>query len=251
MKRFILVAAMWIIPSAAFAQAEPKGWLDVNVGVASSSQDEFTTAFAGLLYGEPAALAAAYPQPSRGADFDLGAGFMFTPVWGVGASVTGTSHEDRAGLALSVPHPYFLNASAIDADVTADALQRAETAVHVQLAAMPMRSNHFTLRLFGGPSYFRVQQDTVEDISFSQTAFPFSRVNIVSITGFQGTQIEGTGWGYHGGADVGVYFSRLAGVGAMLRISHGSIEVFDPLAQENHDLNAGGVQFGGGLRLRF
>jgi len=251
MKRSILVAALCVIPSFAFAQAEPKGWVDVNVGVASSGQDEFTSAFGGLLFGEPAALAAAYPQPSRGADFDYGGGFMFTPVWGLGVSVTGTAHEDRAGLALTVPHPYIFNASATAADVTADALQRAETAVHVQVAAVPLWSNRFTLRVFGGPSYFRVTQDTVEDISFSQTAFPFSRVNIVTITGFQGTELEGTGWGYHAGADVGVFFTRVVGVGGMFRFSHGSVEVFDPLAGLNHDLEAGGVQVGGGLRLRF
>jgi hypothetical protein len=251
MKRFVFVAAMCVVPSFASAQDEPGGWVDVNVGVASSGQDPFTAAFAGLLYGEPAALAAAYPQPSRGADFDLGGGLMFTPLWGVGVSFTGTAHEDQAGLALTVPHPFFVNASATAADITADRLQRAETALHLKLAAAPLRSSHFTLRLFGGPSYFRVEQDSVEDISFSQTAFPFSRINIVTITGFQGTQLEGSGWGYHAGADLGVFFSRVVGVGGMFRFSRASVEVFDPLASANHDLDAGGVQFGGGLRLRF
>ena len=251
MNRVILAAVLCLLSSVANAQDDPKGWLDVNIGVAASAQQDFTSAAAGFIYGEPAALAASYPQPSRGADFDFGGGFMFTPLLGLGVSLSGTAHEDPAGLGLIIPHPFYFNSSATAEGITAVALQRQEGAFHIQLAAVPARSEQFSLRFFGGPSYFRVQQDTVEDISFTQSASPFSRLNVVTVTGFQGREIEGTGWGFHAGADVSVYFSRVLGVGGMLRFSKGSVEVFDPLSELTHDLDAGGVQAGGGLRLRF
>jgi hypothetical protein len=249
-KSTVLTLAAILLAAPSFAQDE-KVWVDVNVGIAHSVQDDVTTTFTGHVFQEPFALAAAYGQPQRGADFDFGGGYLFTPVMGVSISVSGTAHEDPAGLAVTLPHPFFFNAAATGSGATEDALVRAEGSVHLQVVASPLRRENVVLRLFGGPSYFRVAQDVVEDIGVSQTATILSRANTVTVTGWSGREEEGTGWGFHVGADVGFFFTRVVGVGGMLRFSRGNVEIFDPLSETDIELTAGGIQAGGGLRLKF
>ena len=241
-----------LLSSPSFAQSYEKGWIDVNFGTAQSSQEGFTSAFAVELFSETGALAAAYPKPHRGADFDFGGGFMFNPVFGIGLSVSGTAHEDPAGLAVTVPHPFFFDASSTASDVTGDVLKRSEGGYHFQLAAVPLRTERLVIRLFGGPSYFRVKQDLVSDISYAQVAPLFSRTNDVTVTGWDGSSnVEGTGWGFNAGADLGVYFTRVVGVGAVVRFTQANVDLADPLSETSLAMKAGGFQVGGGIRLKF
>jgi hypothetical protein len=241
-----------LLSSPAFAQTYEKGWIDINYGAAHSSQTDFTSAFAVRLFDETGALAAAYPKPNRGADFDFGGGFMFSPVIGVGFSVSGTAHQDPAGLAVTVPHPFFFNESMTASGATEDVLKRTEGAYHFQLAAVPLRTDRLVIRLFGGPSYFRVMQDLVSDINYLQVATIFSRVNNVTVTGWDGnSKVEGTGWGFNAGADIGVFFTRVVGVGAVVRFTRGSVDLADPLSETSITMKAGGIQTGGGIRLKF
>ncbi len=61
---------------------------------------------------------------------------------------------------------------------------------------------------------------------------------------------EGTGWGYHLGADFSVFFSRVVGIGGFARYSAAEVEQVD-LGNTTVKNKAGGFQAGGGLRLRF
>jgi hypothetical protein len=247
-----LVVVGLLLSSPAFAQSYEKGWIDVNFGSAQSSQKGFTSAFAVQLFSETGALAAAYPKPNRGGDFDFGGGFMFSPVLGIGLSVSGTAHEDPAGLAVTVPHPFFFNASTTASGATDDVLKRTESAYHIQLAAVPLRTDRLVIRLFGGPSYFRVMQDLVSDVNYVQVAPIFSRVNNVTVTGWDGnSEVEGTGWGFNAGADVGVFFTRVVGVGAVVRFTQANVDLADPLSETSVTMKAGGLQVGGGIRLKF
>jgi hypothetical protein len=204
------------------------------------------------MFQETLALASAYPKPSTGVDFDFGGGYMFTAQVGVGVSFTGTAHEDGAGLGVTVPHPYFFNASDTDGVPTSDKLLRTEGATHVQVMLVPMHSANLRLRVFGGPSYFRYKADMVQDVEYSQLAFPFSRANAVVITGYNAEKAEGTGWGFHGGADVSWFFSRIVGLGGFARYSRGSVSLDrEPLSEAQQDIRVGGLQSGGGVRLRF
>jgi hypothetical protein len=73
----------------------------------------------------------AYPKPSTGAEFDFGGGYMFTPRIGLGISFTGQAHKDTAGLAITVPHPFFFNSSDTAAAETQEELERAEGGAHI------------------------------------------------------------------------------------------------------------------------
>jgi hypothetical protein len=251
----VFVALTLFAAGSAFArqtQEFKKGWIDVNFGAAVSGSDAEVFTFTDTVFSETLGLAAAYPEPSRGAEFDFGGGFMFSRVVGLGLSFSGTAHEDTAGLGATVPHPFFFNASSTAADITDNKLSRTEGAVNMQATVVALDSDRFRVRFFGGPSYFRYKADMVRDIDVDQAAFAFSRVNLVSITGYERVEAEGTGWGYHAGADLGYFFSRVVGIGGFLRYSGGHVTLDpEPMSEVSQEIKVGGVQGGGGLRLRF
>ena len=222
----------------------------MNFGAALSGAQETAFSYVDVLYSEPFALAAVYPRPSIGASFDFGGGAMFSHLLGAGLSVTGTGHVNRAGLGATVPHPYFFNEATTAAGVTDD-LTRTEGGVNFQVMLVPLNRPAVRLRVFGGPTYFRYEADMVQDIAFQQTAFSFSRTNLVEITDAKIEKAEATGWGFHVGTDVSYFFSRVVGVGAFARFSRGTLTLDEPLSEVSQKITVGGFQAGGGLRLRF
>ena len=109
-------------------------------------------------------------------------------------------------------------------------------------------AERFRIRVFGGPTLFRVKQDTFDDIRYVQQ-FNLLGTNLVDITTYQSSEEEATGWGFHGGSDVAVFFSRVVGVGGFVRLSSGQVELPDYGGLS--EVKVGGLQYGGGLRLKF
>lgn len=252
----VCLTALWIgeLPVAAQTDTE-RGWLDVNFGVAVPAEEEFAMAASGILYREVATWRAGYAL-SRGASFDVGGGYMFTRLLGIGLSLSGTAHEDPAAAAIRIPHPLYAGAHATDADVTSDTLTRAEGGLHVQGVVNAVSTDRVRLRFFGGPSFLRAEQDAISDIRYDQQYGLFTPANRVDITNYVRRKVETSGWGFHAGADIGVFFTRVIGIGAVVRVSRASLDVENTLAAtlgagETVEIEAGGLQVGGGLRIRF
>ncbi len=229
-----------------------RGWIDVDFGVAIAAEKDYTSTDTRTLFREPATLKVGYHLPA-GAAFAFGGGVMFTSVFGLGVSFSGTAHQAPADLAIHIPHPTVANRYADDSTVTDGELQRVES--HLNIVAMFVNdaSARYRIRGFAGPTLFRMRQDVVDDIGFDQS-FSLAGVNIVDITTFDTTQIDfadATGWGFNVGADVSWFFTRVVGVGGFGRYNRGTITTFDPLTGDDVKYTVGGVQAGGGLRLRF
>jgi opacity protein-like surface antigen len=249
---FLLALALSCGSSTAFAQDYERVWVDVNFGVAQSSQGVPTTLFTQTVFEERASASAVYDKPGSGSNLDFGGGYMFSPVMGVGLSYSGNRYKDPGSVSLTIPDPFFFNAASTGTLLVEDELERSERAFHMQamINATP-NSERLRVRLFGGPSYFRVQQHLVSDIGFVQDASPFFAANDVTLTGYEFKRADANAWGFHGGADVGMFFSRMVGVGGTVRYSRANVTLADPLSESNIDLKAGGVQVGGGLRFKF
>lgn len=220
----------------------------VNFGVAAAAEDSFTSTRVLTISQEAGGGAVAYGVP-RGASFDVGGGYMFSPRVGFGVSLSGTAHEDIAGLPVSVPHPIYFNASATDATVTDSALTRTEGAWHLQVMAVAVDTPRVRVRVFGGPSYIRAEQETIDFIRYDQVYQIFGRGNVVDIASYTSSTSVGTAWGLHAGGDLSVFFNRVFGVGAFARVSRATAEIDDYGGP--HDIKLGGLQAGGGLRFRF
>src|SRR5690554_4524575 len=128
-----------VVPGQAQVQEYERGWLDVNFGAATPSESEFSSTRVFVMDDEVGAGSVAYGVPT-GAAFDIGAGYMFHERVGIGLSLAGTAHEDVAGLAISVPHPLYYDAHAVDATVTREKLLRAEGAWHIHAMVTAVRT---------------------------------------------------------------------------------------------------------------
>lgn len=229
-----------------------RGWFDVNFGVALSGDDDRSYSFARPdRGGEPIIAAAAYTKPPAGASFDVGGGVMFTESVGVGLMLTGTAHEDTVGMAVIMPHPFFFDSEATDAETTDEKLLRVEGGVHPHVVFASNPSPRVRVRTFAGPSYFRYEADMVGAVRYDHVFALFNRTNAVEITGPAVVTVEGTGWGFNVGGDVSFFFNRVVGLGGFARYTRGTVEIVEPLSAEEADVTVGGFQAGAGLRLRF
>jgi hypothetical protein len=247
---FLVLTLVLVQHDVANAQNSPaRGWVDVNIGLAASGAEGQTYAWVGLLYSEPLTMASSYSRPSTAADLDFGAGYMFNPMVGAGLSFVGTAHKDRTALAIEVPHPYYSDSATIAESTTS--LTRTESATNFQIMVAALDTPRTRFRFFAGPTYFQLKADMVQDIGYSQVASASSSTNVVTITGYNVAKGKGSGWGFHAGADVSYFFSRVAGVGAFGRVSRGTLTIDEPLSETAVDVRVGGLQIGAGLRLRF
>jgi hypothetical protein len=237
----------WEVTSRSFERV----WIDVNLGAAIAANKSVSIEHSGTLFRETRTFRTTYENPT-GASFDFGGGVMFTPQIGFGVSFAGTAHQAAPELFVQVPHPNFFNAPASDTADADEEFQRVEGSVHLQVMGATEFGDNVRLRVFGGPTYFRLQQDLVSDIRYLQAFAIFSRANAVEITTYDSVdKVEGTGWGYHVGGDISFFFSRVVGLGVFARYSRGTVDLVEPALESEVELEVGGLQFGGGLRLKF
>ena len=165
---------------------------------------------------------------------------------GVGVGVTRFSRSTPISLTASVPHPFFFNrARPISGDI--GGLKREELAVHVQARANFTPSPKIQAVLFAGPSFFSVNQGIVNDFEISET-YPYDTATFSrGVT----TTVEESKVGFNVGADVGYFFTRQIGVGGSVQWSGTTIDMPASGGTGTFELKAGGLQAGGGLRLRF
>ena len=183
-------------------------------------------------------------EVKSGPSFDVGGGATVWRRLAIGVGLTRFSSSTPSSLTGSVPHPFFFNRSR---SVTGDVggLKREELAVHVQAIATAPLGPRLQLMAFGGPSFFRVKQDMVSTFTWAET-YPFDDASFGSATI---VDADGSKLGFNVGGDVAFFFSRQVGVGGSIRYSAATVEI--DVAGGTHEVKAGGLQAGGGLRLRF
>lgn len=187
-------------------------------------------------------------------DYDVKSGPAFNisvgaGLWrniGIGVGVTRFSKNTPTALSASVPHPFFFNRPrSVDGDVAG--IKREELAVHVQARATFVPNPRIQAVVFAGPSFFTVKQDVVNDFEISET-YPFDTATFSrGLT----REVDESKIGFNVGADVGYFFTRQVGVGGSVQWAGTTIDAPASAGTGTFDIKAGGVQAGGGLRLRF
>ena len=186
---------------------------------------------------------------TRGALFDAGAGVRLTNNMGVGATVSWFRCSGSGSFDLAVPNPLVANRP-LDLTGSISGLRRTEVGVHIQtLYALPLGTRS-RLMLSGGPSVFSIRQDLLRSIEFDMlpgfTSLRFDRAIVAEATR--------TVIGFNAGADLTWAIASRFGIGTIARYSRANATL-DPGSQSGVnraiDLNAGGLQIGGGIRLLF
>jgi hypothetical protein len=229
--------AIGLFVAAAPAQAQmvwtDKGFAAFDVGVQVGSK-AFDTETTFDIYTEPATLRTER-DGGAGGFFDIRGGYK---VWrnlavGVGLSRFGSTKDVVVSAQIPDPieHDLLREVSATGPDA-----KRTETALHFSGTWMIPVTDKIDVGLSGGPSIFFVKNDTVTSLTVTEPV-PTATANL--------EEVSETTAGFHLGVDVRYMLTDRLGVGGLLRYARASTDF------PGGKLTAGGLQFGGGLRVRF
>ena len=178
-----------------------------------------------------------------GLAFDVSGSYLVWKQLAVGVGLTLFSTSTPTTINAQVPHPFFFNQPrTVTGEFDGD---RSETAVHIQAKWLVPVSPKILVTIFGGPSFFSVKQDIVNDFEYSES-YPFDTATFSrAITASQSESAVGV----NVGGDVAYFLTPNVGVGGSVQYSGATVQMTVPSGTT--DVKAGGLQAGGGLRLRF
>ena len=178
-----------------------------------------------------------------GPAFDVSGGGVLWRNLAVGVGITRFSKSTVTVVDALVPHPLFFNQPRT---VTGEfSGTRTELAVHVQVRGVFPVSNRLQVTIFGGPSFFQVEQSIVTDFDYTE-AYPY---DTASFSRAAATDQSESAVGINVGGDVSYFFNSQVGVGVSAQYAGATVQM--AVQSGTADVKAGGGQIGGGLRLRF
>lgn len=244
----LLLGCAFVIGASrqANAQATDRGYINIGFGVEwGDSNLNDTKSF--TIYEEAARVNSASHWTS-GSIFDVGAGVRVWRNLTVGAAYHQETNTADVQLDGSIPSPVFFNRPR-NFSATVGGFERKEYGTHLQFGWMIPFGDKLDVLAFAGPSWFRLQQDVVSDVTPGERGSPFTEV-IVKETK---TTQKKNATGFNVGADV-TYIAwsndrvRVGG-GVFLRYTKAEANV--PLLTTEQSTDIGGFQFGFGGRVRF
>jgi len=233
----LLMTLVFAVSKSANAQtAQPsKIWVDINGGGQLQSHT-LTTSSSSDLYGEKLVISTSQNIPAGGL-FDISGGYKIRPAFGVAIGVSVYSRGGEGSLTASVPSPVVPNSPTI-VNVSGSDLGRTETGTHIMFTYFVPMSDKVDFSIFAGPSFIHVSQDLI-----SATVTTSGTTPVVTQTT---THESATAFGGNVGVTANYLLSHMIGVGGFLRYAGGSFDLSSASKQK-----AGGIQIGGGIRLRF
>lgn len=242
------------LASPAFAQVRPgpqtsragatfaRLFVSVNAVTHLDSRDlDDTTTL--TVNAEDARLESSYQVPS-GPAFDVAGGAILWRNLGVAVGYTRQTKEATAAITASIPHPFFFNQPrAIEGEATG--LTRRESGVHIQARVVLPLSERWQAMVYGGPTFFSLEQSVITSVVYDET-YPYDEARFERAST---TDIEESKIGVNVGADVAYFFTPQVGVGGMVQYSGTTMDL--SVQGRTIEMKVGGVQVGGGLRLRF
>ena len=213
-----------------------KGFVTVNGGVQVGSHD-LTANQTFPLYDETANVTASSKVKSGGL-FDIGGAYRVWHNVAVGVVYTFTSSDSSAAITGSIPDPIRFDAPR-PVSANASGLKHKENALHLDATWMMPVTDKIDVGFSAGPSIFFVKQDVVSSLPITE---PGPAVGDPVVSNDTETTV-----GLNLGVDVTYLLSRKWGVGGVARYTWGSAK----FAGTDDSVTLGGLQLGGGLRLRF
>lgn len=238
-------------PAPAPAPASSGGWEDrayINVGFGvENGNTDFTDTKNFSLYEETGVISSKHSF-SSGSLFDVAVGIKVWRNLSIGAAYHQEQNTTDGTLSGTAPHPVFFNQPRTFSS-SVDGLERKESAEHMVIGWTVPLGTKLDVMVFGGPSFFRLQQDEVSAYTVTESGAPFTTV----VVGQTRTTRKKSVVGYNVGADVSYLFwqndSVRLGGGAFVRYTAADTTVL--MLSTEQPTKVGGIQFGFGGRIRF
>ncbi len=250
--RLAMFAALMLLVVTVQAQAQVTPWEDrvfvnVNFGYQNRAATDIATSKTSTIYDETATVSSTQTIESSGGMFDVAGGIRLFGNFGIGVGYNRLSREAAGTITAKVPHPLFYDQPRTASAEIAN-LKHQETALHLMGVFVLPITNKFDVTLSAGPTFFNLEQQTISgDAQYSEAGAPYNSITLNSVTKVTTKEKK---VGYNVGADLTVRITTNIGIGGFARYAAAKIEIV-PSAGEALEVNVGGLQFGGGIRLRF
>ena len=229
---------------AQMIQWQDRGYLSVNFGIQPQSRD-FDEVSAPEIHGDPATITVPHTIGS-GAFPDFAVGYRLWENLGVHVGYSYFSKSETPTLTAQIPHPVF-GGQTRTATASTGELSHSESAFHLHLLWMIPLSEEIEVAVLVGPSFYSIKQDFIETVVPVEGAPPFNTVTIGSVTPIGQSE---SAVAFTAGLDGTYRLTPKFGIGAFFRYSGASADM--PLSGGTTvTVEAGGIQIGGGLRVRF
>jgi len=242
----LICAALVCSSREAAAQWTDRGYINFSTGIESHSSDLNDTRNY-VLYDEPATTTTS-STVSSGNIISFGGGVRVFRNLSVGGEYHMENNKTDVAITGSVPNPIFFNRPR-PLNATVPQLQRKESAGHLQFGWMVPVGAKFDVLAFGGPSWFRIEQEVVSDVVIAERGLPFTEVVVQPTVVNRKQSVVG----YNVGVDATYIIWQndrvRLGAGGFLRYSAAKANVL--LMTNEVGADAGGVQYGIGARFRF
>jgi hypothetical protein len=231
------------VPTRAQGTWPGRAAISVNVGIQSSART-FSDQITFPLYLEQATHDINYATESE-LFFDGGAIVRLWGNLGAGVAVSRYTDDTVATVEGRLPHPFHFNQPRTIEGETPE-IRRRETATHLQIAWMAAPTDRVRFIISGGPTWIQAEQGVVTEVRYTE-AYPFDEATFRDV---DRVLEEETGTGFNVGVDVIWAFSKNVGVGGLLRYTRATADLA-PAEGRSIELELGGLQAGGGIRILF
>jgi hypothetical protein len=247
---------MLTLPAVARAQAQSTGqtqstgmmpagghvFVSVN-GLYQPGEETFEQHASYSVYDETATATALQTVKNGGGMFDIGGGYR-TKSFGVGLSYTRFKTTNSAAITASIPHPIFFDRPRTVA-TSLDGLEHTEHVVHLDVYYFVPLAEKMDVALFVGPSFFSAKQDYVTGLGAFSESSDFATVTLP----LGKATAKDSPVGFNIGGEITYTVTPNVAGAFMVRFSRaGANFEFDG---EDHSIDLGNVQVGGGIRFRF
>ena len=252
MKQFVLTVMVCVgcagVAQNAHAQTgtwADRGYLNINFGVESGSSS-LTDSQNIVIYEEAGTLTSSTTWTS-GSLIDAGFGVRVWRNLTVGVGYHMEDNDTDGALSGSIPSPIFFNRPRqLSQEVV---LERKEAAVHLVFGWVIPFNEKLDVMVFGGPSFYRLEQDAVSDVEIGEGSSPFNTV----VADVDVSTRKKSLTGYNVGADATyIIWSNddlRIGAGGFVRFTQAKGDILQLATEQSTEV--GGVQFGFGARIRF
>jgi hypothetical protein len=242
MKPLVLIVVLWGVVRGS-AEAQTRAYIAIN-GAYQTTSREFRDSLGFTEYVEEGTIESDY-STEAGPQIDVAGGVRLWRNLAFGVGVTRFIKSAAASVHARIPHPFFFSRYR-DVSGVASGIEREEIGVHVQAVWLVPVTQRFQIALFGGPSIFSVKQGLVSEVDWSES-YPY---DTASFSGARSGMHSESAAGFNVGTDVAFLLGRYVGVGGTVRFSGASVDL-PSVDGDTVAIDAGGLQVGGGLRLRF
>lgn len=175
--------------------------------------------------------------------YDVTVGGRVKGHFGVGFGFAYEKNRQGARIGGTVPHPfYFDQPRTLDGSTT---LERTDMAVHIHAMWLLPLTETLQMTVFGGPTWFNVNQQAVKTVGLVES-YPYDTVALGDVTT---ERQKGSRFGANAGFDLSFFFNDHLGIQGLVRYAQGTVKLTSGSATSSVD--AGGLQVGAGLRIRY